>query len=95
MAAMPRLVSVTLENNRFTGAIPAEYAERVAGGSLGRLLLGGNYLHGPIPGEMMGLRPGSVNLSLVDNCLNKCPDYLFFCRGRHQKSPVDCETFGS
>ncbi|KAK3424871.1 probable inactive leucine-rich repeat receptor kinase XIAO [Eucalyptus grandis] len=99
MAAMPRLSALSLEHNMFTGMIPSQYALRVreaaAGGTtaIGRLLLGGNYLFGPIPGPLVGLRPGSANVSLVDNCLYRCPDEFFFCRGGDQKSPADCKSF--
>lgn len=99
MAWMPRLSALSLEHNKFTGMIPAQYARKAAvpgpgTASFRRLLLGWNYLFGPIPGQLMGLRPGSANVSLVDNCLYRCPDTLFFCRGGDQKSLVDCRSFG-
>ncbi|XP_030527312.1 probable inactive leucine-rich repeat receptor kinase XIAO [Rhodamnia argentea] len=102
MAVRPRLSALSLEHNMFTGMIPVPYALRVrdaaavegrGGTAIRRLLLGGNYLFGPIPGPLMGLRPGSANVSLVDNCLYRCPDEFFFCRGGDQKSPVDCKSF--
>ncbi|XP_030447047.2 leucine-rich repeat receptor-like kinase protein FLORAL ORGAN NUMBER1 [Syzygium oleosum] len=103
MAAMPTLSALSLEHNLFTGMIPSQYALRVrdaalgrrGGGTteIGRLLLGGNYLFGPIPGPLMGLRPGSANVSLVDNCLYRCPNEFFFCQGGDQKSPADCKSF--
>ncbi|KAE8729252.1 Salt tolerance 2, putative isoform 1 [Hibiscus syriacus] len=100
MASMPKLTALSLEHNEFTGMIPAQYAVKAAvpgnenTSSFERLLLGGNYLFGPIPGPLMGLKPGSADVSLVDNCLYRCPDAFFFCRGRDQKSLVDCKTFG-
>lgn len=103
MAAMPMLSALSLEHNLFTGMIPSQFALRVRDAALGgrgggtaairRLLLGGNYLFGPIPGPLMGLRPGSANVSLVDNCLYRCPDEFFFCQGGDQKSPADCKSF--
>lgn len=99
MAWMPELSALSLEHNKFTGMIPWVYALKVAGrrdntSSLERLLLGGNYLFGPIPVPLMGMKPDSANVSLVDNCLYRCPDTLFFCRGGNQKSLVDCKIFG-
>ncbi|KAK8554885.1 hypothetical protein V6N13_118566 [Hibiscus sabdariffa] len=100
MASMPKLTALSLEHNEFTGMIPAQYAVKAAApgndntSSFERLLLGGNYLFGPIPGPLMGLKPGSADVSLVDNCLYRCPDAFFFCRGRDQKSLVDCKSFG-
>lgn len=99
MASMPKLSAVSLEHNKFTGMIPSQYAlKTVVGGGGGtssfeRLLLGGNYLFGPIPGPLMILKPGSANVSLVDNCLYRCPKNLFFCRGGTQKSLVACKNF--
>ncbi|KAL0314623.1 UNVERIFIED_CONTAM: hypothetical protein Sangu_2306700 [Sesamum angustifolium] len=99
MAWMPKLSALSLEHNKFTGMIPSQYAMKTVVPRTGtapfqRLLLGGNYLFGPIPGQLMGLKPGSANVSLVDNCLYRCPDTLFFCQGGDQKSMVDCKTFG-
>ncbi|XP_002510474.2 LRR receptor-like serine/threonine-protein kinase SIK1 [Ricinus communis] len=96
---MPKLSALTLEHNKFTGMIPTQYALKAAvtkghTSSFERLLLGGNYLFGPIPGPLMGLKPGSANVSIVDNCLYRCPDTLFFCQGGDQKSLVDCKSFG-
>lgn len=99
MAFMPRLSAVSLEHNQFTGMIPSQYALRAAvpgadgTSSFERLLLGGNYLFGPIPGPLMGLKPGTANVSPVDNCLYQCPDLFFFCRSGEQKSSVDCKSF--
>lgn len=99
LALMPKLSALSLEHNRFTGMIPSQYALRVAGfdrdgaARFERLLLGGNYLFGPVPGVFMRLRPGSANVSLVDNCLYRCPEIFFFCQGRDQKSPSECERF--
>lgn len=98
MTSMPKLSALTLEHNKFTGMIPVQYALRaaVSGNNIlpfERLLLGGNYLFGPIPDPLMRLKPGSVDVSLVDNCLFRCPDSFFFCQGRDQKSILDCKTF--
>ncbi|KAJ0025404.1 hypothetical protein Pint_09058 [Pistacia integerrima] len=98
MASMPKLSALSLEHNKFTGMIPSQYALKVAvpGGnrsSFERLLLGGNYLFGPIPGVLMGMKPGYANVSLVDNCLYRCPETFFFCQGGNQKSLVDCKSF--
>lgn len=99
MGSMPELSALSLEHNKFTGMIPSQYALKAAfpgdgTSSFKRLLLGGNYLFGPIPDALMGLKPGSVNVSLVDNCLYQCPDVYFFCQGGGQKSAVDCKSFG-
>ncbi|KAB1203738.1 Leucine-rich repeat receptor-like serine/threonine-protein kinase BAM2 [Morella rubra] len=96
---MPKLSALSLEHNKFTGMIPTQYALRAAvpaarPSSFHRLLLDGNYLFGPIPDALMGLKPGSVNVSLIDNCLYRCPDTFFFCQGGDQKSLVDCKSFG-
>ncbi|KAK1272807.1 inactive leucine-rich repeat receptor-like protein kinase [Acorus gramineus] len=100
MAAMPRLTAVSLEYNRFTGLIPYQYALRavaaamVGGGGVPfqRLVLAGNYLYGPIPVLLMGLKQGGL-ISLGDNCLFRCPRYLFFCQGGRQKSLQVCKDF--
>ncbi|CAA7403726.1 unnamed protein product [Spirodela intermedia] len=103
--AMPRLASLTMEDNLLTGMIPAEYAARVPGargggdrGSpaetpLSRLLLGGNYLYGPIPAPLMAVKEGEAAVSLVDNCLFQCPRSFFFCHGRDQKQTATCRDF--
>ncbi|KDP38584.1 hypothetical protein JCGZ_04509 [Jatropha curcas] len=98
LGSMPKLSALNLEQNKFTGMIPTQYALKAAvqkahTSSFERLLLAGNYLFGPIPGPLMSLKPGSVDLSLVDNCLYRCPDNLFFCQGGDQKSLVDCKSF--
>lgn len=87
LAWMPKLSALSLEHNKFTGTIPAQYAMKavVPGPStvpFHRLLLAGNYLFGPIPGQFMGLKPGFVNVSLVDNCLYWCPDGYSFLLSR-------------
>ncbi|KAB1204490.1 Serine/threonine-protein kinase BRI1-like 1 [Morella rubra] len=98
MALMPRLSALSLENNKLTGMIPIQYAlKTVVTGSgispFARLLLGGNYLFGSIPDPLMGLKPGSVNVRLVDNCLIRCPVIFFFCQGGDQKSSSECRSF--
>ncbi|KAH0971152.1 hypothetical protein GBA52_023308 [Prunus armeniaca] len=82
---MPKLSALTLENNKFMGMIPTQYAFKVAVPGSGvsafeRRLLGGNYLFGPIPGPLLGLKPGSANVGLADNCLYRCPRVFFFCQ---------------
>lgn len=95
MGLMPKLSALALENNRFSGMIPIQYALKTVLPEPGiapfeRLLLGGNFLFGPIPDPLMRLEPGSANVNLADNCLLVCPNYLFFCQGGDQKSLVEC-----
>ncbi|XP_043715005.1 DNA damage-repair/toleration protein DRT100-like [Telopea speciosissima] len=99
MAMMPKLSALSLEKNKFTGMIPSQYALKAGVPSEGtspfaRLLLGGNYLFGPIPGPLMTMKPGNANVSLVDNCLYRCPETFFFCQGGLQKSSMACKSFG-
>ncbi|KAL5706637.1 hypothetical protein ACHQM5_024780 [Ranunculus cassubicifolius] len=99
MGIMPKLSALSVENNKFTGMIPTQYALKAVYPENGtspfvRLLLGGNYLFGPIPGPLLGLKPGSAIVSLVDNCLYRCPPSFFFCKGRVQKSVMACKRFG-
>lgn len=100
MSLMPKLSALSVENNLLSGMIPTEYAIKAAVpgpgvSQLGRLLLGGNYLFGPIPGPFLGLSPDSVvNVSLADNCLYRCPGSFFFCQGAVQKPLVECKRFG-
>ncbi|KAL8477793.1 hypothetical protein ACS0TY_029914 [Phlomoides rotata] len=101
MGLMPRLSAVSLENNKFSGLIPTQYVFKVLGAGLGqetaqfeRLLLGGNYLYGPIPGGFLELKAGSVTVRLGDNCLYRCPLRLFFCEGGSQKTLMECRAFG-
>ncbi|KAK9136269.1 hypothetical protein Syun_015599 [Stephania yunnanensis] len=99
LGMMPRLAVLSLENNMFTGMIPPQYAVKAVfpvegASSFERLLLGGNYLFGPIPRALLNLKPGNANVSLVDNCLFRCPQSYFFCRGAVQKSSVACRSFG-
>lgn len=96
LAEMPNLSALSLEYNRFTGMIPSEYAAKATAQTapFQRLLLGGNYLFGPIPGQLLRLKPGSTHVSLVDNCLYMCLDIFFFCQGGDQKSLSVCKSFG-
>ncbi|XP_031264571.1 probable inactive leucine-rich repeat receptor kinase XIAO [Pistacia vera] len=98
LGLMPTLSALSLENNQFTGMIPSQYAIKVVKPGSGvapfeRLLLGGNYLFGPIPGLLMGLQPGSANIRLADNCLYRCSFSFFFCQGGDQKSLSECKRF--
>lgn len=98
MGLMPKLSALSLENNKFTGMIPTQYAIKAAIPSSGvspfmRLLLGGNYLFGSIPSPLMIMKPGSVNVTLGDNCLFRCPRNFSFCQGGDQKSLSDCKSF--
>ncbi|KAF8410519.1 hypothetical protein HHK36_003050 [Tetracentron sinense] len=91
MAMMPKLSALSFEQNKFTGMIPSQYALKTVVPEVGsspfeRLLLGGNYLFGPIPSPLMALKPGSSVVNLVDNCLFRCPETFFFCQGGGQKS---------
>lgn len=97
-ALLPRLASLSLEENRLVGMLPVEYALKVvfpSGGvaRLERLLLGGNYLFGGIPSALMALDAGEVNVRLVDNCFYRCPPVFFFCQGGQQKSYQECKRF--
>ncbi|TKY70447.1 Receptor protein 12 [Spatholobus suberectus] len=99
MALMPKLSSLSLENNEFTGRIPTQFAVKTVFPETGvssfqRLLLGGNYLLGGIPRPLLALKPDSANVSLVDNCLYRCPHSFFFCQGGQQKSLARCKRFG-
>ncbi|KAL1569533.1 receptor-like protein kinase 5 [Salvia divinorum] len=97
MGLMPRLSALSLENNELTGPIPVEYAVKVLGSGLGqfeRLLLGGNYLFGAIPGGFLDLKAGSLTVRLGDNCLYRCPLRFFFCAGGVQKSFQQCRALG-
>lgn len=99
MGRMPNLSALSLENNKFSGMIPTQYAVKVVFPETGtvpfqRLLLGGNYLLGGIPGQLTGLKPGSVNVNLGDNCLYRCPAIFFFCQKGTQKSFTECKNFG-
>ncbi|XP_076886282.1 receptor-like protein 32 [Bidens hawaiensis] len=100
MGWMPKLSALSLENNKFSGVIPTQYAVKaVTEGELGvgpfeRLLLGGNYLFGLIPGPFLQLKSGSsVTIRLGDNCLYECPESFYFCDGGVQKSLMECKTF--
>nr|GMC57530.1 probable LRR receptor-like serine/threonine-protein kinase At4g36180 [Ipomoea batatas]GME18067.1 probable LRR receptor-like serine/threonine-protein kinase At4g36180 [Ipomoea batatas] len=99
LGLMPRLSSLSLENNKLSGIIPTQYAMKVMEAGEGvsrleRLLLGSNYLSGAIPGPLLGLKPGSVKVRLGDNCLYRCPLRLFLCEGGKQKSLTDCKALG-
>ncbi|PSS21372.1 Leucine-rich repeat receptor-like protein kinase [Actinidia chinensis var. chinensis] len=97
---MPRLSGLNLENNNFSGMIPTQYAIRAFFPGYGvsqfeRVLLGGNYLFGPIPGPLMKVRdPGSVTVRLGGNCFYRCPMSFFFCEGGQQKSTMECRSIG-
>ncbi|CAN6480938.1 unnamed protein product [Victoria cruziana] len=100
LAAMPKLSALSLENNMITGMIPAAYGVKVmaAPGEMGvqpfaRLMLSGNYLFGPIPMGLLGVKPGDVAVSLADNCLFRCPSAFFFCQGVRQKPLAACRSF--
>ncbi|KAL2532448.1 Leucine-rich repeat (LRR) family protein [Abeliophyllum distichum] len=103
MGFMPKLSALSLENNKFSGMIPIQFALKVlavgSGSNSGlaqfeRLLLGGNYLLGPIPGPFLELESGSVKVQLGNNCLYRCPVRWFFCEGGAQKSLMECRAFG-
>ncbi|KAI3900680.1 hypothetical protein MKW92_027343 [Papaver armeniacum] len=95
MAKMKKISALSLEKNKLTGLIHPQYGIKTASPEIGvspfvRLLLGGNYLHGPDSRPLIGLKPGSAVVSLIDNCFYRCPTKLFFCRGGVQKSLIDC-----
>ncbi|XP_008796883.2 probable LRR receptor-like serine/threonine-protein kinase At4g36180 [Phoenix dactylifera] len=97
LGSMPRLSALSLEDNRFTGMIPAQYAVRVVGAwgavPFARLILSGNYLSGPVPSPLVGLKEGSAMVNLADNCLFRCPPEFFFCDGGRQKPSTTCREF--
>lgn len=100
MGLMPKLSSVSFENNKLSGFIPTTYALKaiVPGQGMARferLLLGGNYLFGPIPGPFLssGIDSDSITVRLGDNCLYRCPVRFFFCQGGVQKSLEVCRSF--
>lgn len=99
LGMMPKLSALALENNKLSGMIPTQYALKVlvppgqGVSQFERLLLGGNYLFGAIPGQFLGLKPGSVTINLGDNCLYRCPLRLFFCDGGVQKPLMECKAF--
>ncbi|KAF5791298.1 putative transferase [Helianthus annuus] len=95
MGWMPKLTALSLENNKFSGMIPTQYAVKAVAEDNGfeRLLLGGNYLFGLIPGPLLRLKAGSgVTIRLGGNCLYECPESFYFCGGV-QKSLVECKSF--
>lgn len=99
LALMTKLSALSLENNKFTGMIPTQYALKAVVPDAGvspfeRLMLGGNYLFGPIPSPLMELRPDGATVRLVDNCLYRCPAMFSFCQGGEQKSLMECKRFG-
>ncbi|OAY57484.1 receptor-like protein 35 [Manihot esculenta] len=98
LALMPKLSALSLENNKLTGMIPTQFGIKTAEQGteflpFARLLLGGNYLFGPIPVALMELKAGSADVRLNDNCLFRCPVTLFFCQGGDQKSLMACKSF--
>ncbi|MED6114611.1 hypothetical protein PIB30_081986 [Stylosanthes scabra] len=99
LALMPKLSSLSMENNKLSGMIPTQFALKTVLPESGvspfeRLLLGGNYLFGGIPSPLMALKPGSANVTLVGNCLYRCPLIFFFCQGGKQRSYDECKRFG-
>ncbi|KAK1422154.1 hypothetical protein QVD17_25075 [Tagetes erecta] len=100
MGYMPKLSALSLERNKFSGEIPTQYAVKtvVDDGEMGRferLLLGGNYLYGLIPGPFLRVKSGSGSvIGLGDNCLYECVASFWFCEGGVQKSVVECKRFG-
>ncbi|KAG9137237.1 hypothetical protein Leryth_024940 [Lithospermum erythrorhizon] len=99
MGSMPQLSVLSLENNKFSGFIPALYVMRVflpgeGLARLERLLLGGNYIYGAIPSPWLDLEAGSVKVRLGNNCFYRCPLRYFLCEGGVQKSINDCKEFG-
>ncbi|KAG6600600.1 putative inactive leucine-rich repeat receptor kinase XIAO, partial [Cucurbita argyrosperma subsp. sororia] len=99
LASMPKLSALSLEDNNFTGMIPVIYAFKTAAPNPGispleRLLLGGNYLFGPIPEPLRRMKPDSATVRLGGNCLFRCPTFLFFCEGGEQKSTAECRSAG-
>ncbi|XP_010550441.1 PREDICTED: probable LRR receptor-like serine/threonine-protein kinase At1g06840 [Tarenaya hassleriana] len=98
MSLLPKLSALSLENNKISGMIPTQYVwKTVSPGSyfapFERLLLGGNFLFGAIPGPLMELKPGSANVQLAGNCFFWCPTTLFFCQGRDQRPFMECRKF--
>ncbi|CAM8884504.1 unnamed protein product [Rhodiola kirilowii] len=98
LALMPRLSALSLEGNRFTGMIPIEYGLKTVVPATGvsplmRLLLGGNYLFGPIPAPFLEMKDGSAVVNFAGNCLYRCPMRLFFCQGGGQRSVSECRNF--
>ncbi|KAF3567572.1 hypothetical protein DY000_02017244 [Brassica cretica] len=98
MGLLPKLSALSLENNSFSGMIPTQYVwKTVSPGSdfaaFQRLLLGGNFLFGVVPGPLMALKPGSANLQLAGNCFSWCPATFFFCQGQEQRSLTECRKF--
>ncbi|CAA7056967.1 unnamed protein product [Microthlaspi erraticum] len=98
MGLLPKLSALSLENNRFSGMIPIQYVWKIVSpgsdfAGFQRLLLGGNYIFGVVPGPLMALKPGSANVQLAGNCFSWCPATLFFCQGQEQRSPTECRKF--
>ena len=94
MGLLPKLSALSLENNSFFGMVPTQYVwKTVSPAGFQRLLLGGNFLFGVVPGPLMALKPGSVNVQLAGNCFSWCPGTFFFCRGREQRSLTECRKF--
>lgn len=99
-ARMPRLSSLSLSHNAFSGQIHVSYALKAVAGMVGlqplqRLMLDGNYLAGPLPPLFMKLLPGNIRASFVDNCLLSCPSKFFFCQGANQKPNTVCRLFNA
>ncbi|CAH2069808.1 unnamed protein product [Thlaspi arvense] len=98
LGLLPKLSALSLEKNSFSGMIPTQYVWKTVSPGSGyagfqRLLLGGNYLFGVVPGPLMTLKPGSRNVQLEGNCFSWCPATFFFCRGQEQRSLTECRKF--